>query len=171
MSNKHSLIQKTSVEFQRETEMLRGGLNTLYGPMMLQCLQSNFSIVNRINFPTHFSWEWCISSISRRFWAMPKPFVKTHRPDWEYRSDERSGVVVTAVGLWAGFRRVISYKMSRHHYKSSLCPRNDSNTSVLGPFGGKIHESYGLNDHLTFRKNPEARPIIDIKNCTAAFRG
>jgi hypothetical protein len=30
MSNKHSLIQKTSVEFQRETEMLRGGLNTLY---------------------------------------------------------------------------------------------------------------------------------------------
>jgi hypothetical protein len=30
MSNKHSLIQKTSVEFQRETEMLRGELNTLY---------------------------------------------------------------------------------------------------------------------------------------------
>jgi hypothetical protein len=30
MSNKHSLIQKTSVEFQRETEMLRGGLDTLY---------------------------------------------------------------------------------------------------------------------------------------------
>jgi hypothetical protein len=30
MSNKHSLIQKTSVEFQRETEMLTGGLNTLY---------------------------------------------------------------------------------------------------------------------------------------------
>jgi hypothetical protein len=29
MSNKHSLIQKTSVEFQWETEMLRGGLNTL----------------------------------------------------------------------------------------------------------------------------------------------
>jgi hypothetical protein len=30
MSDKHSLIQKTSVEFQRETEMLRGGLNTLH---------------------------------------------------------------------------------------------------------------------------------------------
>jgi hypothetical protein len=30
MSNKHSLIQKTSVEFQRETEILRSGLNTLY---------------------------------------------------------------------------------------------------------------------------------------------
>jgi hypothetical protein len=30
MWNKHSLIQKTSVKFQRETEMLRGGLNTLY---------------------------------------------------------------------------------------------------------------------------------------------
>jgi hypothetical protein len=33
MSNKHFLIHKTSVEFQQETEMLRGGLNTLYsGP-------------------------------------------------------------------------------------------------------------------------------------------
>jgi hypothetical protein len=30
MWNKHSLIQKTSVEFQRETEMLIGGFNTLY---------------------------------------------------------------------------------------------------------------------------------------------
>jgi hypothetical protein len=30
MKNKHSLIQKPSVEFQLETEMLRGGLNTLY---------------------------------------------------------------------------------------------------------------------------------------------
>jgi hypothetical protein len=30
MWNKHSLIQKTSVEFQWETEMLRGGVNTLY---------------------------------------------------------------------------------------------------------------------------------------------
>jgi hypothetical protein len=30
MLNKHSLIQKTSVEFQREIEMPRGGLNTLY---------------------------------------------------------------------------------------------------------------------------------------------
>jgi hypothetical protein len=30
MSNKHSLIQKTSVEFQRETEMLSGGLNTIW---------------------------------------------------------------------------------------------------------------------------------------------
>jgi hypothetical protein len=30
MSNKRSLNQKTSVEFQRQTEMLRGGLNTLY---------------------------------------------------------------------------------------------------------------------------------------------
>jgi hypothetical protein len=28
--NKHPLIQKTSVELQREAEMLRRGLNTLY---------------------------------------------------------------------------------------------------------------------------------------------
>jgi transposase len=32
--NKHSLIQKTSVEFQRETEILRGGLNTMYVPSL-----------------------------------------------------------------------------------------------------------------------------------------
>jgi hypothetical protein len=30
MSNKRSLIQKTLVEFQRETEMPSGGLNTIY---------------------------------------------------------------------------------------------------------------------------------------------
>jgi hypothetical protein len=44
MSNKHSLIQKTSVEFQLETEMLRGGLNTPYIPEILEPLSQWGSI-------------------------------------------------------------------------------------------------------------------------------
>jgi hypothetical protein len=34
--NKHFLIQKTSVAFQQETEMLRGGLNTLYDILVIR---------------------------------------------------------------------------------------------------------------------------------------
>jgi hypothetical protein len=47
MSNKYSLIQKTSVEFQRETEMLRSGLNTLYENEKMSIRLVSFSVLPR----------------------------------------------------------------------------------------------------------------------------
>jgi hypothetical protein len=47
--NKHSLIQKKSVEFERETDMLRGGLNTLYYYSQSASSASSIESVNLSN--------------------------------------------------------------------------------------------------------------------------
>jgi hypothetical protein len=45
MLSKHSLVQKTSVEFQRETEMRRGGLNTLYKLLLSVSFETNSELI------------------------------------------------------------------------------------------------------------------------------